>query len=150
MNGLEKVLRDITLDQVPVLADSQVKDSQSYPFITYKDVSPHMDQAYSIYKTDEEFHDTLSINCWAESPGEAKSIADDLMTLLHDPRYRMQLRSYGIALVDTSNANNRSETMASFMSVTNYGFDLTIALHRSYKSDYPTLENYGGSENANS
>lgn len=147
VNGLVKVMRDITRNQVPILADDRVKSTQGYPFITYSDESPHSDQAYSIYKTNEDFHRTLSISCWAETSGEANSISDDLMTLLHDPRYRMELRSYGIALVGTTNVRRRSESMASFMNVTNYGFDLTIALHRSYKSDYPTLNDYGGSNN---
>lgn len=147
MDGLVQTLRDITHGQVPVVAEDRVKSKQDYPFITYSDVNPHGDQAFSIYKTNEVFDRTLSIDCWAESSGEASNICDDLATLLHDPRYRTELKKHGITFVGIQDYRRRSEAMSSFTNISNYGFDLTIRLHRRYTPDYPTIKEVGGLTN---
>lgn len=111
--GLVTVLRDITDNQVPIYSRTRSEDHKGYPFIVY-DLRPHPDIIYSVEKTHEVFDRIISIDCWAESDGEANAIADDLQTLLQDFQYREQLNSYGITLNKIEERDHRSEALASF------------------------------------
>lgn len=144
--GLVTVLRDITNNQVPIYSRTRSEDHKGYPFIVY-DLRPHPDIIYSVERTHEVFDRIISIDCWAESDGEANAIADDLQTLLQDFQYREQLNSYGITLNKIEERDHRSEALASFLQVSNYGFDMVVQLVRNYTSKYPNITQYGGSNN---
>lgn len=144
--GLVTVLRNITDNQVPIYSRSRSADHKGYPFIVF-DLRPHTDIIQSVEKTHEVFDRVVSIQCWAETDGEANAIYDDLATLLYDFKYREQLKSYGIVFEKIVERDHSSEALASFLQVSSYGFDMIVQLVRNYTSDYPNITKYGGSNN---
>lgn len=147
INGLVQVMRDITKNQVPIFASANAGDHGKYPFIVYGDTDPNQEAYHSTYKTHDVFYKTMSIDCWAETDGEAQAISDDLVTLFQDPQYRNELNKYGITFQSITNYSHRTETMASFMDVADYGFNLEVQLVRDYTPDFPTIKDYGGLTN---
>lgn len=142
INAVVKVAKEIT--GLPVVAESQANDQDDYPFIVMSMVTPRASVTSSNTKTNELFNTVFQFDCYARSEGEALSICDDLATLFLDVKYHEELKDSGVVVnrdsaTDTSIQN---QELTSFMPISIAGFDLKVQLHRTYVSDYPTLNEF--------
>ena len=149
VNGFVKVMRNITDNKIPIFERTHSADHGAYPFIVYE-----MKRPPALYQSTTRNHEVFDrvfvIDCWAETSGEANAISDDLETLLHDVKYREQLKSYGMALSRTDAHNSTSDVLAPFLQASEYGFDAVVQMERHYESDYPIITDFkenGGSNN---
>lgn len=146
IEGIVAVLHDITDNQVPIYSRSRSADHKGYPFIVF-DLRQHPDIVQTVEKTHEIFDRVISVQCWAETDGEANAICDDLQTYLYDFKYREKLKSYGIIFEKVVERDHSSDVLAPFLQASYYGFDMVVQLVRNYTSDYPNITKYGGSNN---
>ncbi|GAX04071.1 hypothetical protein IWT140_01708 [Secundilactobacillus pentosiphilus] len=142
INAIVEVAKEIT--GLPVVAENQANDQKDYPFIVFTMVTPRASITSSNTKTNELFNTTFQFDCYAKSEGEALSISDDLATLFSDVKYHEELKKSGV-IVNRDSATDTSiqnQELTSFMPISVAGFDLKVQLHRTYSSDYPTLNEF--------
>ena len=133
VNSVIKQALQSCVEYIPIenfINDNATIEVPKYPYVVLRPAQHYVRDEFTHYQTDETFDHVLGVTTVDPDNDTSLQIADTIGTLIRDPKYLLQLKKYGIYVVDVNSAQETGVHLRQFDTNYQYYFEITFRIKR--------------------